>query len=189
MAVIDRFPLIAAAKSAATPDTVKGSTSADSAARCFASARWASITIAARISSFRAFTSFSRSSRTRRDSAAMSSIVRKSSSIDAVWLSACRFWASSRSSTSRHHFTDSSASAKSWSVASVRLTLRIAARAVSRNAGRLLAMTAPSTSIRRAGSVSGEDPTTAGAASASTSSVSRSRANCPQPSAIWLRSP
>ncbi|MNC39152.1 hypothetical protein D3C75_877950 [compost metagenome] len=148
-----RLPLMASAKLACTfgmrirPPSVASIWSMWS---CRALAE--SITISVRMLSLRDLTSLSSSRRLRRASAAMSSIALNSASMLSVWLRACSLAALSLSSTSLHHFTVFSASAKSWSVLSSVLMLLNTSSACDLKASRLLAVTMPVTSIRRAGS-------------------------------------
>jgi hypothetical protein len=86
----------------------------------------------------------------------------------AVCDSACCLAASRRDSTSPHHLTEASASAKSWSVESCRFTPRIAASAVVLNSARLDAVTSPRTSMRSAGSKFGARPVATAGGSAGT---------------------
>ena len=93
--------------------------------------------------------------------AAIWSMARKRASMLSVWLSAISFAALSLASTSSHHLTVFSASAKSWSVDSSVLMPRKTVRACCLKASRLLAVTLPVTSIRRAGRASGALPVAA----------------------------
>ncbi len=175
-----RRPLMTPPKSAGTVGMKSFGMAAFSSRMCFANAETPLATISPLMDSLRAFTSLSRSRRTRRASALISSMVRNKASMLAVWLRAWSFAALMRSSMSLHHFTAFSASAKCTSVVSSRLTDRMAPRAVSRNSERFDADTSPLSTMCRAGRASGAFPVGLTSAAVGVNSI-RSLANCCQP--------
>ena len=170
MLLSDFLPLMAAPRSALVVAGIGNACSpsvALIASTCVRTASQPAMTSSPFRFSFSAFTSLSSSRRTRRVSADTSSIVRNTASMSAVCASTASFVAARRSSTPLHHFTVSSALAKSSSVCRFRLMLLSTESAPALKSARLLAVTMPVTSTRSAGSWSGARPVGTGAAGAS----------------------